>query len=199
MIDYLKLLNVFANIIKIQKQSYLTILISADIVIIIFIAILLALIKSVDSYLISESSALIGTLMSVIILVLITPAIVSIVKPYFENNQNISTKLAKYNINENITIDTIVNSNNVYLHNNPNITYQAGNFYEFPINTVFNGLNIKSVNNFCLNIIYLNDYYNNHYTTENRYDWINQQLNNFYQPNSNTDISTDEVLQNLKN
>ena len=89
MIDYLKLLNVFANIIKIQKQSYLTILISAGIVIIIFIAILLALIKSVDSYLISESSALIGTLMSVIILVLITPAIVSIVKPYFENNQNI--------------------------------------------------------------------------------------------------------------
>lgn len=108
MIDYLKLLNVFANTIGIQTQSYLTILISACIVIIIFIAILLAFIKSVDSYLINESSALIGTLMSVIMLVLITPAIVSHIKPYFENNQNISAKLAKYNINENITLDTLI-------------------------------------------------------------------------------------------
>lgn len=199
MIDYLKLLNVFANTIGIQKMSYSVIIITFIIIAIIYLSILLALGINVNQYNIYESTAVIGAIVSAIIIAIITPQIASVVKIYVQNNLNIPAKLAKYNINENITIDTIVNSNNVYLHNNPNITYQAGNFYEFPINTVFNGLNIKSVNNFCLNIIYLNDYYNNHYTPENRYDWINQQLNNFYQPNSNTDISTDEVLQNLKN
>lgn len=199
MIDYLKLLNVFANTIGIQKMSYSVIIITFIIIAIIYLSILLALGINVNQYNIYESTAVIGAIVSAIIIAIITPQIASVVKIHVQNNLNIPAKLAKYNINENITIDTIVNSNNVYLHNNPNITYQAGNFYEFPINTVFNGLNIKSVNNFCLNIIYLNDYYNNHYTTENRYDWINQQLNNFYQPNSNTDISTDEVLQNLRN
>ena len=199
MIDYLKLLNIFANTIGIQTISHSVIIITFIIITIIYLSILLALGISVNQYKIYESTAFIGAIVSAIIIAIITPQIASVVKIHVQNNLNIPAKLAKYNINENITIDTIVNSNNVYLHNNPNITYQPDNFTEFPINTVFNGLNIKSVNNFCLNIIYLNDYYNSHYTTENRYDWINQQLNNFYQPNSNTDISTDEVLQNLRN
>lgn len=59
-------------------------------------------------------------------------------------------------------------------------------------------MNIKSINNFALNIIYLNDYYNNHLTLDNKYDWINAKLNEFYKANNNT-TSDDEILKNLKN
>lgn len=59
-------------------------------------------------------------------------------------------------------------------------------------------MNIKSINNFALNIIYLNDYYSNHLTLDNKYDWINIKLNEFYKPDNNK-ISDDEILKNLKN
>lgn len=59
-------------------------------------------------------------------------------------------------------------------------------------------MNIKSIDNFALNIIYLNDYYNNHLTLDNKYDWINTKLNEFYKADNNT-TSDDEILKNLKN
>ena len=71
-------------------------------------------------------------------------------------------------------------------------------FNEYTLQATLEYMNIKSINNFALNIIYLNDYYNNHLTLDNKYDWINTKLNEFYKANNNT-TSDDEILKNLKN
>ena len=66
-------------------------------------------------------------------------------------------------------------------------------------------LNIKSINNFTSNIIYLNKYYDEYYKDDPRdwinykYDWINEKLNEFYNPENDVDILNDNVLSNLKN
>lgn len=75
--------------------------------------------------------------------------------------------------------------------------YQKGNLYDLPVVKLLETVNIKSTKNLLSNIQYLNEYYTNNYINDNRYDWINKQLNEFYNP-TQPDVNND-ILKNLKN
>ena len=116
-------------------------------------------------------------------------------------NKVMQENLKEYNISDNIDINTLFATHNIYINlplpeNNKSI--DKNKFNEFTLQATLDYMNIKSINNFALNIIYLNDYYSNHLTLENKYDWINMKLNEFYKPDNNK-ISDDEILKNLKN
>lgn len=111
---------------------------------------------------------------------------------------------------ENISIDDIVSFNKYYNnetvqhfectmpnHFNVKPQYQKGNLYDLPIIKLLETVNIKSTKNLLSNIQYLNKYYTNNYINDNRYDWINKQLNEFYNP-TQPDVKND-ILKNLKN
>lgn len=76
--------------------------------------------------------------------------------------------------------------------------YNKGNLYSLPIITLLQETNIKSIKSLYENIEYLDTYYDNNYIEDERYHWINTQLNAFYNsnPTDNTNIS---ILENLKN
>ena len=82
-------------------------------------------------------------------------------------------------------------------HFNVKPQYQKGNLYDLPIVKLLETVNIKSTKNLLSNIQYLNKYYTNNYINDNRYDWINKQLNEFYNP-TQPDVNND-ILKNLKN
>lgn len=116
-------------------------------------------------------------------------------------NKVMQEKLKEYNISDNIDINTLLTTHTIYTNlplpkNSKSI--DKNKFNEFTLQATLDYMNIKSINNFALNIIYLNDYYSNHLTLENKYDWINIKLNEFYKPDNNK-ISDDEILKNLKN
>lgn len=76
--------------------------------------------------------------------------------------------------------------------------YNKGNLYSLPIITLLQETNIKSIKSLYENIEYLDTYYDNNYIEDERYHWINTQLNAFYNsnPTDNTNIA---ILENLKN
>lgn len=76
--------------------------------------------------------------------------------------------------------------------------YNKGNLYSLPILTLLTDTNIKSIKSLYENIEYLDAYYDNNYIEDERYHWINVQLNAFYNSNpvDNTNIA---ILKNLKN
>lgn len=111
---------------------------------------------------------------------------------------------------ENISLDDIISFNKYYNneavqhfectmpnHFNVKPQYQKGNLYDLPVAKLLKTVNVKSTKNLLSNIQYLNEYYTNNYINDNRYDWINKQLNKFYNP-TQTDVNND-ILKNLKN
>lgn len=116
-------------------------------------------------------------------------------------NTSMQKKLKEYNISENVTINNLFTTHDIY-NNLPlykkSKPIDTDKFNEYTLQATLEYMNIKSIDNFALNIIYLNDYYNNHLTLDNKYDWINAKLNEFYKADNNT-TSDDEILKNLKN
>ena len=76
--------------------------------------------------------------------------------------------------------------------------YDKGNLYNLPLPTILKETNIQSIKNLYDNINFLDDYYNNNYINDDRYHWINVQLNAFYNSNP-TDNTNADILRNLKN
>lgn len=116
-------------------------------------------------------------------------------------NTSMQEKLKEYNISENVTINNLFTAHDIY-NNLPlykkSKPIDTNKFNEYTLQATLEYMNIKSIDNFALNIIYLNDYYNNHLTLDNKYDWINTKLNEFYKADNNA-TSNDEILKNLKN
>lgn len=128
------------------------------------------------------------------------------------NNAIKEIELETVNIlpDESISLEDIVSFNKYYNneavqhfectmpnHFNVKPQYQKGNLYDLPIVKLLETVNIKSTKNLLSNIQYLNEYYTNNYINDNRYDWINKQLNEFYNP-TQPDVNND-ILKNLKN
>lgn len=117
--------------------------------------------------------------------------------------QPINTKILKEQnitetINENL-LNQAYNIHNVDVKSLSYINNNIDNYDNFKLSAILDHLNIKSINNLCSNVIYLDDYYTNHYQDMSKYDWMNQKLNEFYKPNNTTSAATDEVLSDLKN
>lgn len=116
--------------------------------------------------------------------------------------QPINTKILKeQNITETINENLLNQAYNVHNIDTKSLNYvdDTYNYNNFKLSAILDHLNIKSINNLCSNVIYLDDYYTNHYQDMSKYDWMNQKLNEFYKPNNTTSAATDEVLSNLKN
>lgn len=76
--------------------------------------------------------------------------------------------------------------------------YDKDNLYNLPLPTILKETNIQSIKNLYDNINFLDDYYDNNYINDDRYHWINIQLNAFYNSNP-TDNTNADILKNLKN
>lgn len=151
---------------------------------------------------------LIASLVISITFILITPNYV-----YQLNNnaiKEIELETASILPDESISLEDIVAFNKYYNneavqhfecampnHFNVKPQYQKGNLYDLSIVKLLETANIKSTKNLLSNIQYLNKYYTNNYINDNRYDWINKQLNEFYNP-TQPDVNND-ILKNLKN
>lgn len=88
-------------------------------------------------------------------------------------NTFMQKKLKEYNISENVTINNLFTAHDIY-NNLPlykkSKPIDTDKFNEYTLQATLEYMNIKSIDNFALNIIYLNDYYNNHLTLDNKYD-----------------------------
>lgn len=107
------------------------------------------------------------------------------------------------NIIKNLTSEDITNKELIDLFNY-DCKYESnvedvGNLYKLPVNIIIKETNIKSVKNLHTNIIYLTNYYDNHYVKQDFYTWITTYLNRFYNPSVVEQIDNDEILQNLHN
>lgn len=107
------------------------------------------------------------------------------------------------NIIKNLTSEDITNKELIDLFNY-DCKYESnvedvGNLYKLPVNIIIKETNIKSVKNLHTNIIYLTNYYDNHYVKQDFYTWITTYLNRFYNPTVVEQIDNDEILQNLHN
>lgn len=109
-----------------------------------------------------------------------------------EIGQNIIKNLTS----EDITDKELLNLFNYDCKHESNIK-NIGNLYKLPVNIMIKETNIKSVKNLHANIIYLTNYYNNHYIKEEFYTWITAYLNRFYNPTVTEQIDNDEIRQNL--
>lgn len=192
MIDYIKTLNYITDTLigkSNETPSTLSCILFLSAMIIIFL-----IIESV-----SKNAGV-----SIIVTICMVLSLMSALqKPILYSNIRINTQILKeQNITE--TIDTKLLSQIYHLNiKKDGVILDLGNnsthYGNFTLSAILNHINVKSINNLCSNIIYLNDYYANHYQSESKYDWINQKLNEFYTPNNNINVSTDEVLSNLKN
>lgn len=101
--------------------------------------------------------------------------------------------------NGNITKEDILSFDN-FGYDKPADTsiYDKGNLYDLPLPTLLKEANIQSIKNLYDNINFLDDYYNNNYINDDKYHWINVQLNAFYNSNL-TDNTNADILRNLKN
>lgn len=151
---------------------------------------------------------LIALLVISITFILITPNYV-----YRLNNnaiKEIELETASILPDESISLEDIVSFNKYYNneavqhfectmpnHFNVKPQYQKGNLYDLPIVKLLETANIKSTKNLLSNIQYLNKYYTNNYINDNRYDWVNKQLNEFYNPTQQD--ANNDILKNLKN
>lgn len=75
--------------------------------------------------------------------------------------------------------------------------YEKGNLYDLPITKLLEIVNVKSTKNLLSNIRYLNNYYKDNYVNDNRYNWVNKQLNEFYNPTE--PHTNNDILKDLKN
>lgn len=111
---------------------------------------------------------------------------------------------------ENISLEDIISFNKYYNneavqhfecampnHFDVKPQYQKGNLYNLSIVKLLETVNIKSTKNLLSNIQYLNEYYTNNYINDDRYHWVNKQLNEFYNP-TQPDVNNN-ILKNLKN
>lgn len=151
---------------------------------------------------------LIASLVISITFILITPNYVCQLK---ENAiKEIELEIVSILPDDSISLEDIVTFNKYYNneavqhfecampnHFNVKPQYQKGNLYDLPVAKLLETVNIKSTKNLLSNIQYLNKYYTNNYINNNRYDWINTQLNEFYNP-TQPDVNND-ILKNLKN
>lgn len=151
---------------------------------------------------------LIASLVISITFILITPNYV-----YQLNNnaiKEIELETASILPDESISLEDIVSFNKYYNneavqhfectmpnHFNVKPQYQKGNLYDLPVAKLLDTVNVKSTKNLLSNILYLNNYYKNNYVNDNRYDWVNKQLNEFYNPTE--PITNNDILKNLKN
>lgn len=99
---------------------------------------------------------------------------------------------------EDITDNELLNFFNYDCKYKSNID-EVGNLYKLPVNIIIKETNIKSVKNLHTNIVYLTNYYNNHYIKQDFYAWITTYLNRFYNSTVAEKIDNDEILQNLQN
>lgn len=131
------------------------------------------------------------------------------------NTHNALTENAKLKYNNEITVSYQLETANT-LPNNDLVTndilkfkefyhetyntpeYNKGNLYSLPITKLLTETNIKSIKSLYENIEYLDTYYDNNYIEDERYHWINTQLNAFYNSNP-VDNTNNAILQNLKN
>lgn len=117
--------------------------------------------------------------------------------------QPVNTKVLKgQNITETIDENLLNQAYNIHSMGTKSLAYKdndTNKYNDFKLSAILDHLNIKSINNLCSNIIYLDDYYTCHYYDQSKYDWINQKLNEFYKPSNDSNVSTDEILSNLKN
>lgn len=111
-----------------------------------------------------------------------------------EIGQNIIKNLTS----ENITDKELLNLFNYDCKYESNIK-DIGNLYKIPVDIIIKETNIKSVKNLHTNIVYLTNYYGNHYVKQDFYTWITTYLNRFYNPTVVEQIDNDEILQNLHN
>lgn len=151
---------------------------------------------------------LIASLVISITFILITPNYV-----YQLNNnaiKEIELETASILPDESISLEDIVSFNKYYnneavqhfectmpSHFPVNKQYEQGNLYDLPVAKLLKTVNVKSTKNLLSNIQYLNNYYKNNYVNDSRYDWVNKQLNEFYNPTE--PITNNDILKNLKN
>lgn len=160
------------------------------------------------SILIAIAIFLIASLVISVTFILITPNYV------YQLNDNAIKEIELETVNilpdESISLEDIVSFNKWYNneavqhfectmpnHFDVKPQYQKGNLYNLPVVKLLEAVNVKSTKNLLSNILYLNNYYKNNYVNDNRYDWVNKQLNEFY--NSTEPITNNDILKNLKN
>lgn len=118
----------------------------------------------------------------------------------YRNEITVSYQLETANTlpNNDLTSDDILKFKEFYHETYDKPEYNKGNLYSLPITKLLTETNIKSIKNLYDNIEYLDTYYDNNYIEDEKYHWINTQLNAFYNSNpvDNTNIA---ILQNLKN
>lgn len=191
MVDYLKTLNYIADTI-VGKSNETPSTLSC-----------ILFLSAIIIFLIIESVSKNAGISIIITICMVLSLISALQKPILYSNIIIDTQILKeQNITE--TIDTKLLSQVYHLHiKKDGVILDLGNnsihYSKFTLSAILDHLNIKSINNLCSNVTYLDDYYTNHYQNMSKYDWINQKLNEFYKPNNNANASTDEVLKNLKN
>ena len=104
----------------------------------------------------------------------------------YKNEITVSYQLEKANTlpNNDLTSDDILKFTEFYQetfyedrYDKPE--YNKGNLYSLPIITLLTETNIKSIKSLYENIEYLDTYYDNNYIEDERYHWINTQLNAF--------------------
>ena len=188
MIDYIKTLNYITD--KLTTPTHTISLIAA------IIFILMLVVPTILAFFFGSN---ILSLFATIYLLIFS---ITCVFPTDTTLQPINTKISKeQNITETINENLLNQAYNVHNIGTKSLNYvdDTYNYNNFKLSAILDHLNIKSINNLCSNVIYLDDYYTNHYQDMSKYDWINQKLNEFYKPNNTTSAATDEVLSNLKN
>lgn len=189
MIDYIKTLNYITD--KLTTPTHTISLIAA------IIFILMLVVPTILAFFFGSN---ILSLFAAIYLLIFG---ITCIFPTDTTLQPINTKILKeQNITKSIDEKILTQAYNIHNIGNKSFNYindNTDNYTNFNLSAILDHLNIKSINNFCSNIIYLDNYYSNHYQEQSKYDWINQKLNEFYKPNNTTSAATDEVLSNLKN
>lgn len=154
----------------------------------------------------------IASIIALIPLLFLKVMVFSIIKQPLRDKAIQECELNAANIlpDDNITLDDIIAFNKYHeneavqhfectmpSHFPVNKQYERGNLYDLPVTKLLETVNVKSTKNLLSNILYLNDYYKNNYVNDNRYDWVNKQLNEFYNPTEPT--TNNSILRNLKN
>ena len=78
--------------------------------------------------------------------------------------QNITKSIDEKILTQAYNIHDIGTKSLNYINNDTN------NYDNFKLSAILDHLNIKSINNLCSNVIYLDDYYTNHYQEQSKYD-----------------------------
>lgn len=189
MIDYIQLLNYITD--TLTTPTHTISLIAA------IIFILMLVVSTILAFFFGSN------MLSLFVAIYLLIFSITCVFPMNTTLQPINTQVLKeQNITETINENLLNQAYNIHNMGTKSLNYIDDNtdkYDNFKLSAILNHLNIKSINNLCSNVIYLDNYYANHYQDISKYDWINQKLNEFYKPNNSSNTTTDEVLSNLKN